>query len=165
MSGPARHPTCHRRGQERRHGLLHEGAADGRKSAGVRHLHWSIYRHALLLLLAALAVVVGSFWAPQPNGPTGVRIVAAAMAVVGLLMFVAISIRRRTTEIVVTERRLIFKRGILSRHTVEMNVSKIETVDVEQSLTDRLLGYGTLMIHGTVRHRAAATHRPPIGHS
>jgi uncharacterized membrane protein YdbT with pleckstrin-like domain len=115
----------------------------------VGHLHWSIYRHALLLLLAALALLIGSFWAPQPEGPTGVRLVAAVLAVVGLVMFFAATIHRRATEIVVTDRRVIFKRGILSRHTVEMNVSKIETVDVEQSLTARLLGYGTLMIHGT----------------
>jgi uncharacterized membrane protein YdbT with pleckstrin-like domain len=119
------------------------------KVLAVGHLHWSIYRYALLLLLAALAVLVGSFWAPQPDGPIGLRILAGALAVVGLLVFLAKSIHRRATEIVVTDRRVIFKRGILSRHTVEMNVSKIETVDVEQSLTARLLGYGTLMIHGT----------------
>lgn len=119
------------------------------KVLAVGHIHWSIYRHALLLLLAALVVLVGSFWAPQPDGPTGVRIVAGGVAVIGLLVLLAASIRRRGTEIVVTDRRVIYKRGILARHTVEMNVSKIEAVDVEQSLTARLLGYGTIMIHGT----------------
>lgn len=119
------------------------------KVLAVGHIHWSIYRHALLLLLAALAVLVGSFWAPQPDGPTGVRIVAGGVAVIGLLVLLTASIRRRGTEIVVTDRRVIYKRGILARHTVEMNVSKIEAVDVEQSLTARLLGYGTIMIHGT----------------
>jgi uncharacterized membrane protein YdbT with pleckstrin-like domain len=58
-------------------------------------------------------------------------------------------VRRRATEIVVTDRRVIFKRGLVSRHTVEMNVGKIETVDVEQGLGGRLWGYGTVMIHGT----------------
>jgi uncharacterized membrane protein YdbT with pleckstrin-like domain len=115
----------------------------------VGRLHWSIYRHSLLLLLAALVALVGSFWAPQPDMPAAVRVVAAGVAVIGLLTLIATSIRRRGTEIVVTDRRVIFKRRILSRHTVEMNVSKIETVDVEQSLTARMLGYGTLMIHGT----------------
>lgn len=115
----------------------------------VGHVHWSIHRHALLLLLAALALLVGSFWVPQPDGPTGVRILAAGIAVISLLTFLATSIRRRSTEIVVTDRRVIYKRGILSRHTVEMNVSKIEAVDVEQSLAARLLGYGTINIHGT----------------
>jgi hypothetical protein len=36
-----------------------------------------------------------------------------------------------------------------SRHTVEMNVSKIETVDVEQGLAARIWDYGTVLIRGT----------------
>jgi len=115
----------------------------------IGHLHWSIHRHALLLLMVALLVLVASFWAPWPDGAVGIRIVAVGFAIIGLLMFLASSIRRRSTEIVVTDRRVIYKRGILSRHTVEMNVSKIEAVDIEQSLTARLLDYGTIMIHGT----------------
>ena len=119
------------------------------KVLAVGRLHWSIYRHAMLILLVAAAALIGSFWAPQPNGPPDLRLAAAAIAVIAALMFFAISIRRRGTEIVVTDRRVIFKRGFVARHTVEMNVSKIETVDVEQSVVARLLGYGTLMIHGT----------------
>lgn len=119
------------------------------KVLAVGRLHWCIYRHALLALLAALVFLVASFWAPLPDASTAVRIVAALVAVMGLLMLLAASIRRRTTEIVVTDRRVIFKRGVFSRHTVEMNLSKIDSVDVDQTLTARLLGYGTLVIHGT----------------
>ena len=49
----------------------------------------------------------------------------------------------------VTDHRVIFKRGLLSRHTVEMNRTKIESVDVDQSLFGRLFGYGTIVVHGT----------------
>jgi uncharacterized membrane protein YdbT with pleckstrin-like domain len=49
----------------------------------------------------------------------------------------------------VTDRRIIYKRGVLGRHTQEMNISKIETVDVEQGLGGRIWGHGTLLIHGT----------------
>jgi len=121
----------------------------GERVLAIGHLHWSIHRHALLLLIVALLILIASFWAPQPGGPAGVRIVALGIAIIGLLMFLVTSIRRRSTEIVVTDRRVIYKRGIVSRHTVEMNVSKIEAVDIEQSLTARLLDYGTIMIHGT----------------
>jgi uncharacterized membrane protein YdbT with pleckstrin-like domain len=115
----------------------------------VGRLHWSIYRHALVILVLALAVFIGSFWLPRPDPAIDMRVAAGGIAVVGLLVFLGASIRRHGTEIVVTDRRVIFKRGILSRHTVEMNVSKIESVDVEQSLGARMLGYGTLLIHGT----------------
>jgi uncharacterized membrane protein YdbT with pleckstrin-like domain len=115
----------------------------------VGRLHWSIYARAMLVLALAIALAVGAFWVPDPDGQRVAWIVAAGLGVVGLLAFLAASIRRRSTEIVVTDRRVIFKRGILSRHTVEMNISKIETVDVEQGLGARLLGYGTVLIRGT----------------
>lgn len=115
----------------------------------VGRLHWSIYTRAVLILALATALAIGAFWVPDPNGQRVAWIVAAGLGVVGLLAFLAASIRRRSTEIVVTDRRVIFKRGILSRHTVEMNVSKIETVDVEQGFGARLLGYGTVLIRGT----------------
>ena len=82
-----------------------------------------------------------------------------------LLLLLGAWIRRRATEIVVTDRRVIFKRGLISRHTVEMNVSKIETVDVEQGLAGRIWDYGTVLIRGTGlglraarRRRRAAEH-------
>jgi uncharacterized membrane protein YdbT with pleckstrin-like domain len=115
----------------------------------VGRLHWSIYTHAALVLALAIALAIGAFWVPDPNGQRVVWVAAEGVGALGLLAFLAAAIRRRATEIVVTDRRVIFKRGILSRHTVEMNVSKIETVDVEQGLGARLLGYGTVLIRGT----------------
>jgi uncharacterized membrane protein YdbT with pleckstrin-like domain len=69
--------------------------------------------------------------------------------VLGGLVFLGAWIRRKGTEIVVTDRRVIYKRGFIARRTVEMNISKVETVDVEQSIAGRLLGYGTVLIRGT----------------
>jgi len=44
---------------------------------------------------------------------------------------------------------VIHKRGLVSRHTEEMNISKVETVDVDQGVGGRIFGYGTLIIRGT----------------
>jgi uncharacterized membrane protein YdbT with pleckstrin-like domain len=115
----------------------------------VGRLHWSIYTHAVLILALAIAVAIGAFWVTDLNGQRVAWLAAAGLGAVGMLAFLAAAIRRHATEIVVTDRRVIFKRGILSRHTVEMNVSKIETVDVEQGLWARLMGYGTVLIRGT----------------
>ena len=49
----------------------------------------------------------------------------------------------------VTDRRVIYKSGLIRRHTVEMNLDKVESVDVDQSLAGRLFGYGTVTIRGT----------------
>lgn len=115
----------------------------------VGRLHWSIYLRAILMLVLAVAIMVGSIWLADAQPRFYAQVVAAAAAAVGLVMVLVVSVRRHATEIVVTDRRVIFKRGILSRHSVEMNVSKIETVDVEQGLWARLFNYGTLIIRGT----------------
>jgi uncharacterized membrane protein YdbT with pleckstrin-like domain len=54
-----------------------------------------------------------------------------------------------TTEIAVTTSRVIFKTGFINRHTAEMNMDKVESVVVDQSLMGRILGYGTIDIRGT----------------
>ena len=53
------------------------------------------------------------------------------------------------TEIAVTNRRVIYKRGFISRTTAEMHMDKIESVRVDQSILGRILGYGRVTIMGT----------------
>jgi uncharacterized membrane protein YdbT with pleckstrin-like domain len=115
----------------------------------IGRLHWSIYLRGFIVLLAAIALLVVSTRLPDPDAQRIARWASAALGAIGLLLLLRAWIRRRATEIVVTDRRVIFKRGLIARHTVEMNVGKIETVDVEQGLAGRLWDYGTLLIHGT----------------
>ena len=55
---------------------------------------------------------------------------------------------RWITEIAVTDRRIIYKRGFINRHTVEMNMDKVATVDVDQSILGRMLNYGCIQVLG-----------------
>jgi uncharacterized membrane protein YdbT with pleckstrin-like domain len=56
---------------------------------------------------------------------------------------------RWTTEIAVTDRRVIYKEGFITRHTVEINMDKVASVDVDQSIPGRLLDYGMVHVIGT----------------
>ena len=56
---------------------------------------------------------------------------------------------RYADEFAVTNKRVIVKTGLISRRTLEMNLSKIESVNVDQSIMGRILGYGTITIIGT----------------
>ena len=58
-------------------------------------------------------------------------------------------IQAKTDEFVVTSKRIIIKKGLIAYYTLEMNLSRVETVNVEQSLVGRLLGYGCITIIGT----------------
>ncbi|MES2138947.1 MAG: PH domain-containing protein [Bacteroidota bacterium] len=66
-----------------------------------------------------------------------------------LTLFIAPLIAMKTSEFAITNKRLIVKTGFLSSKTLEMNLSKIESVNVDQGLLGRILGYGTLKITGS----------------
>ena len=53
------------------------------------------------------------------------------------------------SEFGITNKRLIIKTGIFSRKTLELNLSKIESVNVNQSIFGRILGYGSIGVIGT----------------
>ncbi len=78
--------------------------------------------------------------------------------VVGLFVLGAVYVRYRSTEIAVTNRRIVVKLGFISRRTVEINVTKVESVQVAQGILGRLFGFGTLIVAGT-----GTTHEPLRG--
>jgi uncharacterized membrane protein YdbT with pleckstrin-like domain len=70
------------------------------------------------------------------------------------------------TEIAVTDRRIIYKRGFINRHTEEMNMDKVASVDVDQSILGRILDYGTVHVAkgpaGQAVERAEASDRRSV---
>ena len=66
-----------------------------------------------------------------------------------MLVIIAAVIRRSTTELVLTNRRIITKRGLVSRNTVEMNLAKVESLQVNQGLMGRMFNYGDVSVVGT----------------
>ena len=71
------------------------------------------------------------------------------LGVLAIVFFLKSWFLQWTTETVVTDKRIIHKVGFISRHTQEMNISKVETVDVFQPFWGRILGYGTVRASGT----------------
>jgi len=110
-------------------------------------LHWIVYLRAYALIAAGALAAIAAWQVPSVSTPA--LAVAALLVVLGVFAFLRWWIARITTEIVVTDRRVIHKVGLISRHTEEMNVSKVETVDVDQGLAGRIFGYGTVLIRGT----------------
>jgi uncharacterized membrane protein YdbT with pleckstrin-like domain len=66
-----------------------------------------------------------------------------------LTAFIAPLIVRWTSEFAVTNRRVVIKVGLISRHTIELNLQKIEGIGVDQGILGRILGYGTIIVSGT----------------
>jgi uncharacterized membrane protein YdbT with pleckstrin-like domain len=66
-----------------------------------------------------------------------------------LSLFILPIIDKWTSEYAITNKRVIIKVGLIRRRTVEMNISKIESINVDQSILGRILGYGDIAIVGT----------------
>jgi uncharacterized membrane protein YdbT with pleckstrin-like domain len=113
-------------------------------------LHWIIYWRAILLLIVCI-VLAGAAWymADNKNLSLAIAIAAVIFALLGLSSALRTFIRRWTTELAVTDRRVIYKVGLIARRTLEMNRSRVESVDVYQTILGRILGYGTITLRGT----------------
>jgi uncharacterized membrane protein YdbT with pleckstrin-like domain len=71
---------------------------------------------------------------------------------------------QRSSEFVVTNRRVMIKTGLVSTRTLELNISKIESVSVNQGLFDKLIGAGDIVISGSGGTREVfAAIRDPLG--
>jgi uncharacterized membrane protein YdbT with pleckstrin-like domain len=58
-------------------------------------------------------------------------------------------IRNASSEFAITSRRVIVKVGLINRRTLELNLAKVESIGVDQSLLGRILNYGTIVVVGT----------------
>ena len=68
---------------------------------------------------------------------------------IGLVLLVWAWIRVKSTELAITNKRVIAKFGFISRNTIEIAIQKVESIQVQQSLIGRMLDFGTLIVSGT----------------
>jgi uncharacterized membrane protein YdbT with pleckstrin-like domain len=104
-------------------------------------VRWILYLQPLLLaLVGAVASLLGPPWG---------RVASAICFFLALILVLRSWFIRWTNEIVVTDRRVIYAHGFIQRHTVEVHMDKIESVDVDQTVMGRILDYGDVTIRGT----------------
>lgn len=104
-------------------------------------LHWIVFVKAVVVVALGVALLF-------VLGP-GARWVGGAVVVVGLLLLVPPLVAYRTTEFGVTNKRVIVKTGFIRRHTLELLLRQVEAISVDQSLTGRLFGFGSIALTGT----------------
>jgi uncharacterized membrane protein YdbT with pleckstrin-like domain len=125
-------------------GYVQQNLLPGEEIEYQAQLHPLIYAPAAVLLFLTIVLVTVGLW------PVGlVSFVLAAIA------GAKSHLTRTTSEFVVTNRRVLIKVGVLSRHTLEMLLQRVETVGVDQTLLGRLFGYGSIVVTGT-----GGTHEP-----
>ena len=115
----------------------------------VRHIssiHWIVFWPSVAVAL--LAVV--AYWFSETRYLTGFwRYTGYALALVAVILLVQQWFQWWITEIAVTNRRVIYKTGFVRRQTNEMNMDKVESVKINQTILGRILDYGDVTILGT----------------
>jgi len=100
-------------------------------------LHWIIFVKASALIFLGLG-----FAFLQP-------LVAAVVVLIGITALISPAVDYLTSEFGVTDKRVIIKVGFIRRRTLELLLRHVEAISVEQSVTGRMLDFGSLTLTGT----------------
>ncbi len=101
-------------------------------------LHWVAYGGASALGLIALISVAA-----------GVAVVGGFFLALAIVAAVVASVAVSSSEFAVTNKRVLIKVGWLNRRSLEILLSKVESIGVEQGLGGKIMGYGTIVVKGT----------------
>ncbi len=118
-------------------------------------LHWIVMLGHVLIATALALVGIVLLVAPWSSRKGGLAFVDAlrwiGLACVAVAaIFVGIGfLKRKATEMAVTNKRVIVKTGLAERRTVELLLSRIESIAVDEPALGRLMGYGTVIVKGT----------------
>ncbi len=136
-------------------GYVQQNLNPGERILYTTHLHWIVLFRSILVdtlfSTAGLALVAWGIVGKHPE-----RGEAQVAGIAGLLLLLAgnvilaiAAVRRNATEMAVTNKRVIIKVGFLTKRTVELFLSKVESVGVEQTLVGRMMGFGSISVRGT----------------
>jgi len=126
-----------------------------------RH-HWLVLLGpvvgGLLLLAPGLALLVEAIATHDTSGlalgsstisPKMLTIAGAVLLAAAIATFSYGVAKRNATEMAVTNRRVLIKTGMTSRRTLDLMLSRVESIGVEETTVGRVMGYGSVIVRGT----------------
>ncbi len=87
-----------------------------------------------------------SIWSMMPLFIIGLLLVP--IYGLGLLFWIAAYLRYISTELAITNKKIIAKFGFIKRDTIELLLPKVETIQVHQPIVGRMLNYGSITVSG-----------------
>jgi len=114
-------------------------------------IHDAIFLEPLAVFFMSALLLAGA-WASSGEGSGS----SACLIIFGIvflffttLLAVKALVIKLTTELAVTNQRIVAKTGLVKMRTLELLLQKVESVGVNQNLGGRLMGFGTITITGT----------------
>jgi uncharacterized membrane protein YdbT with pleckstrin-like domain len=110
------------------------------------HPHWWRFVKPSLVLLAALAAIAYNNEIPNVFLKDLALIIAQAITVLAVLNLAAQALKWYRTHFVLTSQRVIFQSGVIARTRVEISLHKINLINFHQSVFERLINAGDIVI-------------------
>lgn len=128
------------------------------------HPHWTTLVPAVAAFLVVCAAA-GAGIAFLPKSGTGRLVVLIAVLAVAVLLLlwlvVTPFVRWRTTHYVLTTHRVLIRRGVVTHRGRDIALQRINDVGFEQSLWERMVRSGTLMIESAGEQGQEVLHNIP----
>jgi uncharacterized membrane protein YdbT with pleckstrin-like domain len=118
-------------------------------------LHWIMLAGPILLAVmfgltgVGMLVLSARTTAGQTVAHESLIVIGVAFLVMALIFIARGVLVRNATEMTVTNKRVFIKVGLAARRTVELLLSRVESIGVEESVMGRMFGYGSVIVHGT----------------
>lgn len=103
-------------------------------------IHWFIFMPGTILFISSIVLF---------NIEGNAAFFGSFALIFSIYYLIKAVITRASTELAVTSKRVIAKSGLIRRSTIELNHSKVESFNVEQSILGRIFDFGTIIINGT----------------
>jgi uncharacterized membrane protein YdbT with pleckstrin-like domain len=106
-------------------------------------LHWIVFLWPIIwFVLAGLSLT-------KYGNTEGGKILAGIFILLAIIMGIGSQIKYSTSEFGITNKRVIVKVGFIRRNSIEVLLSKVEGIQVNQGILGRILGYGSIVVSGT----------------
>jgi uncharacterized membrane protein YdbT with pleckstrin-like domain len=112
-------------------------------------LHWAIYLWAIPFFLLGLILIFFCHNLGEPPVDTLVKWFGFFFIVACIIYEIYTYFLVKTSEFVVTNKRLIMKKGIITTTTLELLHSKSESISITQGIEGKIFGYGTIVVTGS----------------
>lgn len=128
--------------------FIKNNLSEGEEVRVYGEIHPIIFLDTFIWILVSIVLVAYSSTL-QNIGTSWIEYLAMGLAFVALMRLSKAAIYKLSTEIAVTNRRIIAKFGLIERSTIEIPLLKIESVIIDQSVVDRIFGSGSVGVRGT----------------
>ena len=128
--------------------------SEGEEIKAVAKLHWINYVKVFLNGFVAFFIILGLSLDSLSENSLSLNDPAIRFGIgFGILFFICVALwdffRLRLKEMVVTNKRVVCRTGVISINTEELKNQKIESVEIRQSLFGRIFGYANIHFSGT----------------